>query len=1027
MAGWEIGFVKPWYLLLLLVIPAVWLLSFKSLSGLGRYRRLVAMSLRTLVLLLIILALSEVQLLQKSKKLTVIYLLDQSQSIPVDQREAMMEYVVRDVAKHRNIDRRDRAGLIVFGREAKIEVPPFDDDIPAVGVLDSFVDLNTDATNMEAALKLAQASFPEDASKRVVVVTDGNENIGDVRTVARMLAENEIGIDGVPIELDARSEIRVEKVAMPVDARKGQPLQTRVVISNDSREGKTVRGRLKLSRQDGSRTVLLNEDPASQLVDLKPGKNVFTFQHQIDQSAVYTFSAEFTPLDPQDDLMTQNNRASTFTHVRGEGRVLLIEDWENQGEFDYLADRLRRMKLEVTVQPSDQLFTSMAELQGYDTVILANVPRSSGSDASTVTNFSDAQIAMLVRNTQQLGCGLIMMGGPNSFGAGGWSNTELEKAMPVDFQIKNAKVQAVGALVLMMHASEMAQGNYWQKVTAREAIKALGPMDYCGLLHWSGTDNWLWGAPRGLVRISGRRKGMLGRLDRMTPGDMPQFDPGMRTALLAFNRCKASVKHMIIISDGDPSPPSRATLIRYKAAKIKVSTVAVGTHGPAGSNILQNIANVTGGKYYQVTNPKALPRIYQREARRVARPLIYEPAGGVTPGIVYPHEVLDGISEPLPRTAGFVMTSVKDNPLVEVAIRSPRPGSPKNATILATWTYGLGRTAVWTTDAGHRWANAWTEWESYDKLFSQLVRWSMRPTGDRGKFTVATNMKDGRVQVIVTALDENDEFLNFLNLSGTAIGPDLETFEVPIRQTAPGRYVGEFPADQQGSYFLNILAPPAAGSKDTRPQTLQAGVSVPYSAEFREQETNQALLTGLAALKPKQGKAGELIIGRMQRGQMSQLLETDTYRPDLAPAISAQDVWPQVMLFCACLFCADVFVRRVTIGFEWLSPLMLKIKERLGGGQVEPDDDGRLSRLRNQKAIISERLDERRSAARFEPQLEEQDALNLDEVLDDVGSAAPAPPPRPSAPSSAPSEEEESYTSRLLKAKKDAWKDKNNE
>ena len=74
-------------------------------------------------------------------------------------------------------------------------------------------------------------------------------------------------------------------------------------------------------------------------------------------------------------------------------------------------------------------------------MVLANVPRAAAATTPTeVTNFSDEQIDMLVRNTEQMGCGLVMIGGPNSFGAGGWANTELEKAMPVDFQIKNAKV-----------------------------------------------------------------------------------------------------------------------------------------------------------------------------------------------------------------------------------------------------------------------------------------------------------------------------------------------------------------------------------------------------------------------------------------------------------------------------------------------------------------------------------------------------------------------------------------------------------
>ena len=114
----------------------------------------------------------------------------------------------------------------------------------------------------------------------------------------------------------------------------------------------------------------------------------------------------------------------------------------------------------------------MAELQRFDTVILAYVPRSSGSTADDITSFSDSQVQMLVQNTEGMGCGLIMIGGPDSFGAGGWSNTELEKAMPVDFQIRNAKVQSIGALAMVMHASEMAQGNHWQKVIAREALKA---------------------------------------------------------------------------------------------------------------------------------------------------------------------------------------------------------------------------------------------------------------------------------------------------------------------------------------------------------------------------------------------------------------------------------------------------------------------------------------------------------------------------------------------------------------------------
>ena len=107
----------------------------------------------------------------------------------------------------------------------------------------------------------------------------------------------------------------------------------------------------------------------------------------------------------------------------------------------------------------------------------------------------------------------------------------------------------------------------------------------------------------------------------------------------------------------------------------------------------------------------------------------------------------NGIDRVLPPISGFVLTQTKDSPLAQVLIQSPKPDSPENATILAVWTYGLGRTAALTTDGGARWASSWTEWAGYEKFHSQLVRWLMRPTGDTGKFTIATKVEDGQVEV----------------------------------------------------------------------------------------------------------------------------------------------------------------------------------------------------------------------------------------------------------------------------------------
>jgi len=1017
MPGFDIAFESPWYLLLLALLPALWLFSFKSLSGLGPYRRLFALGFRTLVVLLIVLSLAETQYERKSDKLTVMYLLDQSLSIPAEQRQTMLTYVEEEVRQHRNDGREDMAGVIAFGREAAIEVPPFDDELATTGRVESLLELRQDATNLEGAMKLALATFPEDSARRIVVVTDGNENIGNAREMAGVLAERGVSIYVVPILIERSGEVAVEKVTIPTDVRKGQPFDVRIVLSNQSEE--SVPGKLKLYCKTGQHVA-----PSETDVVLPPGKTVLTLPQEIDRPDFYTYDAEFVPQRVEDDLMTQNNRASAFTHIHGQGHVLLIEDWEHPGEFDLLVDRLHAMNLEVTVQGSDELFTSLAELQRFDTVVLANVPRTSGSSADSVTNFSDAQIEMLVHNVKNMGSGLVMIGGPRSFGAGGWQNTELEKAIPVDFQILNAKVVPVGALVMTMHASELAQGNYWQKVIGEEALKALGPQDYCGVIHYGGGgDQWLWNQPNGLVKVGGNRKSMMARLSRMQPGDMPDFDPGMRLAAAAFAKVPdAGVKHMIIISDGDPSPPTATAINQLKKLKVQVTTVAVGTHGPAGSTPLQRIATQTGGKYYVVTNPRALPRIYQREARKISRPLIKEKR--VQPKVVYRHEMLRGIDSPPPAINGFVLTTRKENPLVEVSMISLDPPTPKNATLLASWTYELGRTVALTTDAGQRWANSWTEWE-YDKLFSQIVRWSMRPVAEEGQFTLATDVKDGKVKVVVNALDKDDKLLNYLHLGGSAVDPSMQSVDFELEQTSAGRYVGEFDASKAGSYFVTVSTPnPNSTDGDTRPITIRTGINVPYSSEFRDRESNFALIESLAKSTPRGGGEGKVITGPMSVSGIPQLLETNTFLHDLAKAVSSRDVWPWLMLFASCVFLSDVFVRRVSVHFYWILPLLVAVRDRLLRRAAAPVLVERLERLRISKEVVTHQIDERRAAARFESSSEEPVSTD---VLEGKAAAAPLETSRrqKSAGVAESQQEEETYTERLLKAKQKVWKDRN--
>ena len=385
------------------------------------------------------------------------------------------------------------------------------------------------------------------------------------------------------------------------------------------------------------------------------------------------------------------------------------------------------------------------------------------------------------------------------------------------------------------------------------------------------------------------------------------------------------------------------------------------------------------------------------------------------PSVLTSHEIVSGIEGGIPSISGFVLTSVKENPLVEVILRSPLPVTEKNATVLAAWTYGAGKTVALTTDAGNRWADRWTQWEYYDKLFSQMVRWAMRPTGDQGNFSVATSSSEGKTQVIITALDSEDEFLNDQIMSGTVVAPDMSSSTLRIEQTAPGRYVGEFPSDQPGSYLVVV-------NPGTDRAPIRTGVSVGYSAEYRDFSTNMALLQSIAQMSVKDGPAGQLVEGGLDTQDKDQLTAANPFRRDLKPARSNQSIWPWLVLAGSCIFFADVFVRRVQISFEWLTPLLAKAGDIVLRRERAAPAPETMSRLRTRKQEVSEQIEDRRAATRFEP---EQEPESSSDVAATKSVAVPSKSPKSPPPTETPDDSDEpSYTERLLKAKRQVWDDR---
>ncbi|HLA84518.1 MAG TPA: VWA domain-containing protein, partial [Thermoguttaceae bacterium] len=873
--------------------------------------------------------------------------------------------------------------------------------------------LDPENTNLAGAMRLAQATFPEDAAKRIVLISDGNENLGDGLKQAQYVSTSGVGIDVLPIDYHHPAEVIVERLSAPGNVRPGQPFDLKVVVENTSDsladEGRDIAGRLVISRRAGNQSVEISNEE----ITIAPGKKVYTVRQQGDAPGSYQFEARFLPTRPQDDVVQQNNRATAMTHIHGKGRVLLIEDHANRGEFDLLVQQLGKQDLEVTVQPTDRLFAELDDLQPYDTVILANVPRE---------QFSDRQIDMLVHNTRQLGAGLVMLGGPNSFGTGGWTNTKLEEAMPVDFQIKNLKVVPSGAICLVIDRSgSMSMENKLElcKAAAIASVKTLGGQDHVGVVVFDSAAEWV-------VRMFKVQdpSPVIRRIRNIGIGGGTDMYPGMQFAHDGLRRTDASVKHMVVLTDGQTMGEGYGQLAqRIRRDGITISTVAVGEG--ANEPLLNQIAVIGKGKFHRVKNPKHLPKIFMQEFRRVARPLIYRSQQGVRPVVKTPHDMIRGLEDGLPPIHGFVMTTVKENPLVEVPLVSPMPPDVRNSTVLACWVYGLGRSVALTTDTGARWAGEWTAWDDYGKLFDQIVRWSMRPTGGSGKFTLSTRIEGNEAEVILDALDKNDEFLNFLSPAGNALGPDLEPVDLKFDQTAPGRYSARLPLGNVGSYYLVVS--PGVGYAPIR-----TSLNVPYSREFRDRVANAPLLEEMAAMTPVGGKPGEVIRAEEGTEEMKQWLAFDTFRHDLKKATSQQEIWHYLALVAGCLFFFDVFVRRVQVHFAWVRPLAGRIGNLVLLRPPEATAAETMDRLKSRKAEVDDRIQQLREAAgdetsrsaRFEAPGETTVGTGaLDEMAAPRPGKQPTKPAAPSISSDRPAEQE-TYTERLLRAKKKVWQER---
>ena len=1002
-----VRFEIPGYLALLAVLPLLLVFSYRSLAGLGPARRIVALTARCLVVLLIVLALAGVQRTEEVKDLAVVFLLDRSKSIPQELQREAFRYVAR-AAEEREAD--DRLGVIGFDGIAGVEQLPMRaleiDRITETG--------DADRTSLAAATRLGLALLPSDATGRIVMISDGNENVGSVLQEAQQLGAAGIPIDVLPIQYERDSEVIFEQLKAPATATDQETINLQMVL----RSKQACSGKILLWHNDELLDLNGPAEGGGFDVELSPGPNRFERPVPLYVSGAHRFRAQFVPDNAADDTIADNNVGRAFTCVSGQGRILILTTSEDmsaeQSSARILADALATEKLVCEIEVAGDQVLDQVRLLDYSLVVLGNVP------AGSLRDEEKQALAVYVR---ELGGGLIMVGGEDSFGAGGWLGSPVEEVMPVSFDVKHKKEFLKGALVLVMHACEIPAGNHIGERCAIEAVKALSQYDLVGVLAygWQGAQQQHWTVP---LQEVGDRTRIIGAIKRMSMGDLPDLDEVMRPGVEALmKRPDAGAKHMIVVSDFDPQAPRSDLINAMKDNGITCTTIAIGYGGHFIDEYKANqIAKSTGGRFERTNDYSKLPQIFIKESRVVRRSLVQE--GLFHPQIVNPlSPLVAGLTgQGLPDLRGMVLTTKKDAATVPVVRRTQ---DQEDDPLLAHWQAGLGKTIAFTSGLWPKWGTDWTAWPGFSKFWAQAVRWASRQQ-EAAAFDITTSVQGGRGKIRIDAVDKQADAVNFMDVIGTLVTPEQSSERLQLTQTGPGRYEAEFDARERGNYIVNLAYAIGQGAQASR-GALRTGLTVSYSPEYADVRPNLPLLGAL------QAQTG----GRMMNANEPKAVFD---RAGLQPAETRLVMWETLVRWMLLMFLVDVAVRRIAINPVAMARKVRQfVAEMAGRGRPASEAAAVLTTL---KGARDRARDERRATetprpeatarpdatARYEARPADAKRTPDTKATEDLGRAlggatqqdAPVVA-RPTGKK--PAQSEADYTSRLLRAKRRARED----
>jgi Ca-activated chloride channel family protein len=785
-----IEFTQPTWLLLL--IPAGMMLCWwfaRSLSDFSRAQRVASLVVRGGICLLLTLALAGMTWLGNSDEPFVVFLVDRSASIGAAGR-AHAEAYLREAESVRGGHGTAWMSYALGTDRPVSDWPDYEASLVAVAITDGG---QTDAvaggnsavkvgggtkavdgseraewergTDLAGAVRTAAAFAPAGYVPRIVLLTDGNETVGDIRSVAPVVG---IPLWTVPLPGREEPEVQVSEVRVPTEVREGEPFAVEVVISSSHAD----EGLIEIYR--GDYRVVSERRP------LVAGENRFRFEQTVERDRIAAFRARVSGL--KQDTLIDNNSDVGLVYAAGKPRVLLAESAPEL--IQDLAFALEDEGIQVDVRPVEGIPETLEGLQNYELLILSNVP---------ATKLTSGQMSVIQGWVQDSGGGFLMLGGEQSFGPGGYYRSAIEEILPLRSDFEKEQEKPGLGMVLVIDRSGSMEGDKLEmaRTAARSAVELLSSRDQVAVLAF---DDQAWVISE--MQSAGNRGRISEQIGRIQPGGGTSMYPAMEMANEMLGNTSARLKHVIMLTDGISNSGSFEQLARQMAsAKITVSVVALGAEDATDTTLLKSIAKLGKGRFYLAEDPAQVPQIFARETMTAGKSAMEEEP--FVPQVMRATRVLADIDlENAPLLLGYVVTRPK--PGSEVILATEK-GDP----LLAWWRYGLGMTGAFTSDAKSRWAAEWLTWPGYGKFWTQVVRQLMRKSA-AGGLQATIERRGSQSRLIVDATTAAGEFLNEAEAEVQVVNPRGQKVRVPLVQQRPGSYVADLETAESGSWNLDI-------------------------------------------------------------------------------------------------------------------------------------------------------------------------------------------------------------------------------